>query len=164
MQHISKNLKNYPLETESESPTDSRLMTNSPSSIAQPPAYSDKTRQFWAAMGDIYGTQWINSFGDKPKPMWIAEIERLTAQEISFGIEQCKRSGSPFIPNLPQFLALCDPYSSYTAEQRAFYARTQGGNEPKELPKPPPNPEIKRAALAEIKSTLGMPETKKPEL
>lgn len=163
MQHISSHLKNYPQETESESPTDSHSMTNSTSSTV-PPASFEKTRQFWAAMGDIYGTQWTNAFGHKPNQIWIAEIERLTVTEISLGIERCKHSGSPYIPNLPQFLALCDPLNGYTEEQRAFYARTKGGNEPKELPKPPPNPEIKRAALAEIKSTLGMPETKKPEL
>ncbi len=120
---------------------------------------SFKTLLVWKKFTEFYGAAWINEFGERPNQSWTEEIEKLTPTEIARGLEQCKRSGNPFAPRLPQFLAFCVGNS----EQRAFYARTQGENK-NQLPKPPPNPEIKRAALAEIKSTLGMPETKKPEL
>jgi hypothetical protein len=84
--------------------------------------------------------------------MWITEIERLTPQEISLGIEQCKRSGSPFIPNLPQFLAYCS--DGLTKEQRAFQAQCNAGNEQKALPKPDADPEIRRTAISAIKKLL----------
>ncbi len=103
-------------------------------------------------MGEIYGSQWFNEYGDEPNTSWIVEIERLTLAELARGIEQCKRSRSPFVPRLPQFLGYCD--DGLTQEQRAFNARCKEGENLLRLPRPEQNAEIRKAAILEMKKLL----------
>ncbi|MEI7795491.1 MAG: hypothetical protein WCI06_02525, partial [Methylococcaceae bacterium] len=105
-------------------------------------------------MGEMYGNQWFNEFGDVPNTSWIVEIEQLTLDELARGIDQCKRSGSPFAPRLPQFLSYCS--DGLTKEQRAFNARCKEGNDNKilQLAKPEPNADLRRAAILEMKKLL----------
>ncbi len=103
-------------------------------------------------MGEIYGSQWFNEYGDEPNNSWMVEIERLTLAELARGIEQCKRSRSPFVPRLPQFLSYCD--DGMTAEQKAFYERCKEQEAILKLPRPQPNPEIRKAAILEMKKLL----------
>ena len=95
-------------------------------------------------MGEMYGNQWFNEFGDVPNASWIAEIERLTLDELTRGIDQCKRCGSPFAPRFPQFLNYCS--DGLTREQKAFNARCKEGNDNKilRLAKPEPNADLSR--------------------
>jgi hypothetical protein len=107
---------------------------------------------FWRAMTQMYGSQWLNEFGEQANAAWTSALQELSNEEIECGIEQCKRSGSPFVPRLPQFLMYCKG----DAEQRAFKARCEADKTVLALPKPLPNPEIKYAALAKMKAILGM--------
>jgi hypothetical protein len=70
-------------------------------------------------MGEIYGDKWTNAFGEEPNGQWTLEICNLTRREVLFGIEQCKRSKSPFVPTLPQFLAYCEMKGTKQTEQAA---------------------------------------------
>lgn len=103
-------------------------------------------------MGEIYGLQWFKEYGDTPNTSWIVEIERLSIAELSKGIEECKRSRSQFVPRLPQFLGYCD--DGLTSEQRAFNARCKEGENLLRLPRPEPNPQIRKAAILEMKKLL----------
>ena len=87
-------------------------------------------------MGEIYGNQWTTAFGEEPNKQWTLEIGNLTMREVLYGIEQCKHSGSQFVPNLPQFLAYCKAGNKVMCEgTRKFLA----------LPSPPANLEVMRA-------------------
>jgi hypothetical protein len=103
-------------------------------------------------MAEIYGSQWTNEYSEQPNAQWVMEIKKLTMAQIAQGIEMCKQSGSPYVPRLPQFLAYCG--DGLTKEQRAFKAQCEAGNETKALPKPPPDPEIRRTAISAIKKLL----------
>jgi hypothetical protein len=96
-------------------------------------------------MGEIYGNQWTTAFGEEPNNQWTLEIERLTMREVRYGIEMCKHSGDRFVPNLPQFLAYCKAGKKVVdvGSLRLFA-----------LPKPPQNPEVKKAAILEMKRIL----------
>ncbi len=106
----------------------------------------------WSAMAEIYGSQWTNEYSEQPNAQWVMEIKKLTMVQIAQGIEMCKQSGSPYVPRLPQFLAYCG--DGLTKEQRAFQAQCEAGNETKALPKPAPDPEIRRTAISAIKKLL----------
>ncbi len=106
----------------------------------------------WSAMAEIYGSQWTNEYSERPNSQWRMEIQKLTMAQIAKGIEMCKQNGSPYVPRLPQFLAYCN--DGLTKEQRAFQAQCRAGNEQKVLPKPDANPEVRRAAILEIKKLL----------
>jgi hypothetical protein len=121
------------------------------SSTAQRPT-PENSLKLWHIMSEIYGLQWFTEYGDTPNNSWIVEIERLTLTELARGIEQCKRSRSPFVPRLPQFLGYCD--DGLTQEQRAFNARCKEGENLLRLPRPAPNQEIRKAAILEMKKLL----------
>ena len=70
-------------------------------------------------------------------------------REVLFGIEQSKRSGSQFVPNLPLFLAYC---------KAGEKVQCVGTLKLLSLPKPPANPEIKREYLAKMKKECGIRE------
>jgi hypothetical protein len=103
-------------------------------------------------MGEIYGSQWFNEYGDEPNNSWVVEIERLTLGELARGIEQCKRSGSQYVPRLPQFLSYCD--DGLTAEQKAFNARCKEQEAILKLPRPEPDPQIRKAEILKMKKLL----------
>lgn len=103
-------------------------------------------------MTEIYGSQWTNEYGTEPNHSWTLEIERLSTAELAKGIEECKRSRSPFVPRLPQFLGYCD--DGLTAEQKAFNARCKEGEAILKLPRPAPNPDVRKAAILEMKRIL----------
>jgi hypothetical protein len=58
-------------------------------------------------MVEIYGMQWIKSYGEKPNHSWIAGLEDLTPNDIGYGIDQTIKSGSPYLPSLPEFRERC---------------------------------------------------------
>ena len=152
MQHILQITKNLPLHSEPSNsanvPTLSTTQTSSTAQLLTP----ENSLKLWQIMGEIYGSQWFNEYGDEPNTSWIVEIERLTLAELARGIEQCKRSRSPFVPRLPQFLGYCD--DGLTQEQRAFNARCKESELLLRLPRPEPNPEIRKAAILEMKKLL----------
>ena len=152
MQHITQITKNcQPQNVQNTSANVPMLSTMQSSSTAQP-LTPENSLKLWQIMGEIYGSQWFNEYGDEPNNSWMVEIERLTLAELARGIEQCKRSRSPFVPRLPQFLGYCD--DGLTQEQRAFNARCKEMANVLSLPRPEPNPEIRKAAILEIKQIL----------
>ena len=150
MQHILQITKN--LQPRSEPNNSVNVPTLSATSSTAPPASFEQSLKLWQIMGEIYGSQWFNEYGDEPNNSWIVEIERLTIAELARGIEQCKRSRSPFVPRLPQFLGYCNV--GLTQEQRAFNARCKESEMLSRLPRPEPNPEIRKAAILEMKQIL----------
>jgi len=159
MQHITQLINRLPqhnaaktLDGSSTRQNSGNDSTTAQSSMQMP--LPKKTLRLWEVMGEIYGLQWFTEYGDAPNATWIAEIERLAPAELIRGIEQCKRSRSPFVPRLPQFLGYCD--DGMTAEQRAFYAQVRD-QQVLSLPRPPANPEIKRAEMAKIRALFATP-------
>ena len=152
MQHILQITKNLPLPSEPNNSANAPTLSTTATSSTAPPRSYEQSLKLWQIMGEIYGSQWFNEYGDEPNNSWIVEIERLTLAELARGIEQCKRSGSPFVPRLPQFLNYCD--DGLTAEQKAFNARCKEQEAILKLPRPEPNPEIRKAAILEMKRIL----------
>lgn len=116
------------------------------------PEQDDLTPFVWVTMAEIYGSQWLNEYGDVPNQQWTLEIRKLTRRQVTKGIEKCKHSGSPFVPRLPQFLSYCN--GEMTAEQKAFASQLKQTSEMLALPKPPPNPEVRKAVMAEARKKL----------
>jgi hypothetical protein len=112
----------------------------------------DKSLKFWRIMSEIYGLQWFAEYGDTPNHSWTLEIERLSIAELAKGIEECKQSRSQFVPRLPQFLGYCD--DGLTQEQRIFNARCKEGEALLRLPKPEPNPDVRKAEILKMKQLL----------
>lgn len=105
----------------------------------------------WVALSEIYGTPFTNSFGAFPNRSWIDELAILSPDSVEFGLKQCKRSGNPFPPSLPQFLAYCVPViveDVYKKERETRkYIQRMDNIEPV-------RDEVKKQALAEMKNLL----------
>ena len=105
-------------------------------------------------MTEMFGSQWLNEYGDVPNATWSGELQKLTAAQVEEGIEQCKRSGSSFAPRLPQFLAWCKPtivkaedfYKAYR-ETQLFLAQIDKRRSVKK------NMEVKRVELEKMKKS-----------
>ena len=158
MQHITQITENLAFKNELKKPAN--LMNTHQQTIHQETfttvklSHSERVlERFWQAMTEMYGSQWVNEYGEKPNNMWREELEQMTTQQIKCGIERCKQARSPYVPRLPQFLAWCDELDGDTAEQKAFKARCVDV-EALRLPKPPASQEIRKAALAKIKALI----------
>jgi hypothetical protein len=116
------------------------------------PEDSEKTFNFWLLMSEIYGAQWAKEYGLEPPIIWILEIEKLSIKEIQKGVQKCIKSGSGYVPKLPQFLSFCS--DEMTQEQRAFYAKVKENEELMRLPKPAGSDEVRKAELAKMRRTL----------
>ncbi len=164
MQHVSNHLKNFQPSNERNSQipsTKTSLSTTTPQQTAIKSS-NNVVAHFWRAMTQMYGAQWISSFGEKANAAWTSELQKLTAAEIELGIEQCKRSGSQFVPNLPQFLVYCVPIETDTPEQRIQAANAGAAAARLRLPRPQASEEVKNAEKAKIRALLG--EVSKPTL
>lgn len=67
-------------------------------------------------MGELYGSKFKASFGEKPNETWGQAIESLTYKQIRRGLQACwhrvDRNGNAkeFAPDLPEFYKLCQIY------------------------------------------------------
>lgn len=126
--------------------------TQSTAPVTFAPEQEDLTPIVWVTMAEIYGSQWLNEYGDVPNQQWTLEIRKLTSLQVIKGIEKCKCSDSPFVPRLPQFLSYCR--NEMTAEQRAFARQLRQTREILALPRPESNPEIRKAEILKMKQLL----------
>lgn len=61
----------------------------------------------WATLADMYGARFVQTYGDRPGPMWRKLIESLTDEQLQVGIDRLMAEGGAFVPTLPQFSAAC---------------------------------------------------------
>lgn len=104
---------------------------------------------FWRTMTQIYGMQWISSYGEKASRAWTRELEVLTPREIEYGIKCSVHSNNQFPPNLPQFLAFCKTLSSCektALDTQKLLSRTRWQS----------NDSVRDTELNKIKALLGM--------
>lgn len=108
----------------------------------------------WEKMQEIFGNSWSNQYSMTPNSTWIAELSQLSEIEITRGLNAVLKSRAKYVPNLATFLGMCELVDDRTPEQRAFDARVKENSKMLALPKPPPNPEIRKAEIAKMKAAL----------
>lgn len=77
---------------------------SSSSTNASPP--SQVMARFWRAMQHLFGLRWNQNYGQEPSPLWAAEIDRLSAEQIATAYRRLLKSGASHPPTLPEFLEL----------------------------------------------------------
>ena len=60
--------------------------------------------RLWRAMSHLFGTRWAENYGREPSPVWAAEVDSLTDEQIAIGYQRLLRSGASHPPTLPEFL------------------------------------------------------------
>lgn len=83
--------------------TDIDQLSSSSTSSSQP---SQVMARFWRAMQHLFGLRWNQNYGEKPSPLWAAEIDRLSDAQIATAYRRLLRSGAAHPPTLPEFLEL----------------------------------------------------------
>ena len=71
------------------------------------PVSTKRTERVWTAWAEMFGNAFFNQFGVSPPSVWIAQVERLTDDELRRGLTNLAESDSKFAPNLTQFVAAC---------------------------------------------------------
>lgn len=66
-----------------------------------------RSERVWKRLLQAYGARFTDSFGLKPSEPWIAAIEDLTNDQISFGIRACLRLEPVHPPTLGVFQKAC---------------------------------------------------------
>ncbi|MEI6747108.1 MAG: hypothetical protein WCL34_14180 [Methylococcaceae bacterium] len=119
-----------------------------------PPLLNKNAVYVWDALSQIYGSAFVNQFGEKPSAFWSVKLAELTPVAIKNGLELCQRSGSPFAPNLPQFLAYCLPQIVEDVYRLEKATRIR-----LDAPRNVASLEVRRAEMAKIKTELKMTAT-----
>lgn len=105
-------------------------------------------------MQEIFGNAWSNQYTNSPNSTWIEALAQLSETDINRGLNALLKSRAKYAPNLATFLGMCELVDDRTPEQRAFDARCKEFEKARALPKPPVNPETRRAAFAEMKKII----------
>ena len=58
-------------------------------------------------MAEMFGNTFLMQFGESPPSVWMAQVERLTDEEIRRGLTSIAEADMKFPPNLSQFVAAC---------------------------------------------------------
>lgn len=120
-------------------------------------AYVDSVMErLWRRMIEVYGGAWTRQYGlahEGPYETWKQALLDLSANQIGHGFDRALHSHQDFPPNLPQFLALCQP-------PPACHQRVE--TTCKGLPRPPANYDKARPYLQSLRQSLG-PSPAKPE-
>jgi hypothetical protein len=74
-------------------------------------------------MTELFGGRWLNTYGDKPTPLWEQACDQLGAEGLQRGVDALLASGSAHPPSLPQFLALCSAKEAQSGEADALAYR-----------------------------------------
>ncbi len=108
----------------------------------------------WVLLTDMFGAKWVNAYGAKPDPnnVWATSLANVTPEQIKTGLKRLSDSGTPFVPTLPEFKALC---LEKTEQQRHREFIQQEANRKKALPKPASR-ETSMKEIQKIKKMLRM--------
>lgn len=80
--------------------------------------HEDVMMAIWATMTSLYGKRWIdnygsfsNSFGNVSDQVrvWAEVLAPIPPHRLVAALNECARRGSPFVPTLPEFVAMCSP-------------------------------------------------------
>ncbi len=58
-------------------------------------------------MAEMFGNMFLMQFGESPPSVWMAQVEKLTDEEIRRGLTNIAGDNLKFPPNLSQFIAAC---------------------------------------------------------
>ena len=61
---------------------------------------------FWAAMIQMYGTRWSQTFSTEPLAAWREAFESLNNDEVRYAIRNIAKSGNPHPPSLPEVVLM----------------------------------------------------------
>ena len=73
---------------------------------------------FWATMTSLYGKKWIDNYGSfsdtfgnvsAPVRVWAEVLATVPPHRLRGALIACAHRNSPFVPTLPEFVALCAP-------------------------------------------------------
>ncbi len=77
------------------------------SRASEPTRDLTRAKRVWTAMAEMFGNPFLTQFGELPPSVWIAQVERLTDDEIRRGLNNLADEEMRFPPNLTQFVAAC---------------------------------------------------------
>lgn len=55
----------------------------------------------------MFGNSFLNQFGARPPSVWVAQVEKLSDEELRRGLQNIADTEDRFSPNLTQFVAAC---------------------------------------------------------
>ena len=71
----------------------------------------ERARRVWSTLTDIYTVSWLDRNGDEPPRTWVWKLQALSEEQIKRGLAICSEkvdaSGRGFMPNMPEFIAMC---------------------------------------------------------
>lgn len=76
--------------------------------------------RLWQRMGEIYGAQWVNQFGqvgESAYETWCLALQDLSEADIRGGLSLLLKRESKYTPNLNEFRSLCTSQKSCPAHR-----------------------------------------------
>ena len=73
----------------------------------EPPQESKRAAKVWTAMAEMFGNSFFMQFGESPPSVWMAQVEKLSDDEVRRGLTNIAEADMRFPPNLTQFIAAC---------------------------------------------------------
>ena len=107
----------------------------------------------WAQMiGTFGGKRWTDQYGQEPSPVWRDSLQAFFLKEIKGGCEAMRSFQSPFMPDLPKFLAACR--GSGLRHNPGTFSGGVGKVLERAAANSPADPEVKRRELEKLREVL----------
>lgn len=110
----------------------------------------DRANLVWNGLVEVYGRQFVDSYGTSPPALWVEAIGGMTDKQLRLSFLALIKSGRKYPPNLSEFVAACrDPGVRYMGGPSSAYRPA--------LPAPPVKRAIIDRYLANMRRRLGVP-------
>ena len=70
----------------------------------------EQTKHLWRLLGQTYGHKFADQYGPTPNEAWTAALTTLSQSQVKHALGEAIRSGSPFVPTLPEFVKMAREY------------------------------------------------------
>ena len=92
----------------------------------------EQIKHLWRLLGQTYGHKFADQYGPTPNEAWTAALMTLSPSRVKHALGEAIRSGSPFVPTLPEFVKMAREYREPQVETGAVRKLTHVSELPEE--------------------------------
>ena len=124
----------------------------------EPPQQDNAGRliQVWATLADVYGSAFVNQFGDYPNEAWAGGLSKYPIERIEHALHEIVMEGGSFAPNLASVIQHIEGGDAKAKMVKAQQMRQARNNNLPRLPSNALSPDQALERLRKIREENGI--------